>query len=86
MVGAIETKETKDTSEGRTITLAVKIQIVVDHLVNHDVPERLFVEVEVVGHENHHVTLLYRLFLFSPSILKLPQLTIGMHETELGCS
>ena len=86
MIGMLEAEKTKKTAEDRTITSAVKIQIVVDHLVNHDISERLFVDVEVVGHENHHVTLLYGLFLFSPSILKLPQLTIGMHETELGCS
>ena len=57
-----------------------------DHLMNHDVSECLFIEVEVVGHKNRHITLLDRLFLFATAILKLPQLTIGMHETKLGCS
>ena len=47
MVGALETEKPKKTAEGRTITLAVKIQIVVDHFVNHDISECFFVK-EVV--------------------------------------
>ena len=54
--------------------------------MNHDVSECLFIEVEVVGHKNRHIALLDRLFLFATAILKLPQGTIGMHETELGRS
>ena len=57
-----------------------------DHLMNHDVSECLFIEVEVVGHKNRHVTLLDWFFLFPPAISELPQGTIGMHETELGRS
>ena len=57
-----------------------------NHLMNHDVPECIFIEVEVVGHKNHHVTLLDRLFLFSPAIFELSQVTIGMNETELRSS
>ena len=54
--------------------------------MNHDVSECLFIEIEVVGHKNRHVTLFDRLVLFSPLICELPQGTIGMHETELGRS
>jgi len=46
--------------------------------MNHDVSECLFIEVEVVGHKNHHVTLLDRHFLFATVILKLPLSTIGI--------
>ena len=70
-------------AKGRTFTGIIKIQIVVNHLMNHDVPECLFIEIEVVGHKNRHVTLFDRLVLFSPLICELPQGTIGMHETEL---
>ena len=73
-------------AKGRTFTGIIKIQIVVNHLMNHDVPECLFIEIEVVGHKNRHVTLFDRLVLFSPLICELPQGTIGMHETELGRS
>ena len=54
--------------------------------MNHDVSECLFIEVEVVGHKNRHVTLFDRFFLFPPLKCELPQGTIGMHETELGRS
>ena len=36
-------------AKGRTFTAVIKIQIVVDHLMNHDVSECLFIEIEVVG-------------------------------------
>ena len=54
--------------------------------MDHNVSEGLFVEIKVIRHENRHITFLDRLLLFSPEIRKLPQGTIGMHETELGCS
>ena len=54
--------------------------------MNHDVSECFFIEVEVVGHKNRHVTLFDRFFLFPPLKCELPQGTIGMHETELGRS
>jgi len=51
----------------------------------HDVAEGLLVEVEVVGHKNRQVTLLDGLIAFGPVELKPTQVTIGMHNTELGC-
>jgi hypothetical protein len=36
------------------------------------------------GVDEASITLLDRLFLFSPAILKLPQLTIDMHKAEPG--
>ena len=83
MVGVPETQKPKKTAEGRTTTCVIKIQIIVNHLMNHDISEGLFIEVEVVGHKNYNVKLLDRLFPFSPAILKLSKVMIGMHETEL---
>lgn len=64
MTVVLETKEPKKTAKDRTITWIIKIQIVMYHLMNHDVSECLFIEVEVVGHKNRHVTLLDWFFLF----------------------
>ena len=72
-------------AKGRTFTGIIKIQIVVNHLMNHYVPEGRFVEVKVICHKYHHITLLDGLFLFSIVKLKLPQVTIGMQKAELGC-
>lgn len=55
-----------------------------NHLMNHNVAEGLFVEVEAVGHENRHITLSDGLLLFSPSILETAQVATGVYETKLG--
>ena len=68
-------------SMGLFVFGAIKQQIVMNHLVNHDVPESLFIEIEIVGEEDPHVLIILSFF---PVILESSQKTKRVENAKLG--
>ena len=85
MAGMAEGERPEDATEERGAGV-MDVEVVVYHLVDHDVSEGVLVEVETVGHEDDDVALLEWQVPLANAIFETSEYSIGVRHVKLGDS